>query len=219
MKRNKLFLFFLSMTIASIVFGQATLSGTITSEADGPLEFALVTIPSLGLGKVTDEKGMYRFDNLPSGRHNVEVNYLGYDAYVSQVRIEAGQSATLDIQLNNSPRAVNEVVVTGVTNPKSSLESSISISTLKPKDIANAGSRTTAEIFRSIPGIRSESSGGEGNSNIKVRGVPVSAGGSRYMLLQEDGLPVLLFGDVAFGTQDQFLRYDYSVKRLEAVRW
>ena len=218
MKRNKLFLFFLSMTIASIVFGQATLSGTITSEADGPLEFALVTIPSLGLGKVTDEKGMYRFDNLPSGRHNVEVNYLGYDAYVSQVRIEAGQSATLDIQLNNSPRAVNEVVVTGVTNPKSSLESSISISTLKPKDIANAGSRTTAEIFRSIPGIRSESSGGEGNSNITVRGVPVSAGGSRYMLLQEDGLPVLLFGDVAFGTQDQFLRYDYSVKRLEAVR-
>ena len=62
MKRNKLFLFFLSMTIASIVFGQATLSGTITSEADGPLEFALVTIPSLGLGKVTDES---KLDKLP----------------------------------------------------------------------------------------------------------------------------------------------------------
>ena len=47
------------------------------------------------------------------------------------------------------------------------------------------------KFFVTIPGIRAESSGGEGNSNITVRGVPVSAGGSRYLLIQEDGLPVL----------------------------
>jgi hypothetical protein len=41
--------------------------------------------------------------------------------------------------------------------------------------------------------IRAESSGGEGNANFNVRGVPVSSGGSRYLQLQEDGLPVMLF--------------------------
>ncbi len=115
-------------------------------------------------------------------------------------------------------KAIDEVVITGNSNPKASIKTSTSISTLKMKDIENAAPRTTAEIFRTIPGIRSESSGGEGNSNITVRGVPVSAGGSRYLLIQEDGLPVMQFGDIAFGTQDQFTRFDSFVSRVEALR-
>lgn len=113
---------------------------------------------------------------------------------------------------------IDDVVITGNANPKASIKTSISITTIKPKEIENAAPRTTAEIFRTIPGIRAESSGGEGNSNLTVRGVPVSAGGSRYMLIQEDGLPVLQFGDIAFATQDQFTRYDSYVSRIEAVR-
>ena len=115
-------------------------------------------------------------------------------------------------------KSIDEVVITGNSNPKASIKTSTSISTLKMKDIENAAPRTTAEIFRTIPGIRSESSGGEGNSNITVRGVPVSAGGSRYLLIQEDGLPVMQFGDIAFGTQDQFTRFDSFVSRVEALR-
>ena len=115
-------------------------------------------------------------------------------------------------------KTIDEIVITGNSNPKSSIKTSTSISTLKMKDIQNAAPRTTAEIFRTIPGIRSESSGGEGNSNITVRGVPVSAGGSRYLLIQEDGLPVMQFGDIAFGTQDQFTRFDSFVSKVEALR-
>ena len=115
-------------------------------------------------------------------------------------------------------KAIDDVVITGNANPKASIKTSTSISTLKMKEIVNAAPRTTAEIFRTIPGIRSESSGGEGNSNITVRGVPVSAGGSRYLLIQEDGLPVLQFGDIAFGTQDQFTRFDSFVSKVEALR-
>jgi outer membrane receptor protein involved in Fe transport len=37
-------------------------------------------------------------------------------------------------------------------------------------------------------------------------------------LIQEDGLPVLQFGDVAFGTQDQFVRFDNTINRVEALR-
>ena len=69
-------------------------------------------------------------------------------------------------------KTIDDVVITGNANPKASIKTSTSISTLKMKEIVNAAPRTTAEIFRTIPGIRSESSGGEGNSNITVRGVP-----------------------------------------------
>ncbi|UFH31614.1 TonB-dependent receptor [Chryseobacterium sp. C-71] len=125
---------------------------------------------------------------------------------------------TVTDTISPKDKVIDEVVITGNSNPKNSIKTSTSISTLKSADIINSAPRTTAEIFRTIPGIRAESSGGEGNSNITVRGVPVSAGGSRYLLIQEDGLPVMQFGDIAFGTQDQFTRFDSFVSRVEALR-
>ncbi|WP_163360909.1 TonB-dependent receptor plug domain-containing protein, partial [Escherichia coli] len=68
------------------------------------------------------------------------------------------------------------------------------------------------------PGIRAEASGGESNANVAVRGIPVSAGGARYIQFQEDGLPVLQFGDIAFATPDTWMRADAAFDRLEVVR-
>ncbi|WP_281337098.1 TonB-dependent receptor domain-containing protein [Flavobacterium eburneipallidum] len=113
---------------------------------------------------------------------------------------------------------LEDVVITGVANPRAKIKSSVSITTMDVKQIDQSAPRSTAEIFRSIPGIRSESSGGEGNSNISVRGVPISSGGSKYLQIQEDGLPVLLFGDIAFATADIFTRFDGNVARIEAIR-
>ncbi|WP_374549295.1 TonB-dependent receptor domain-containing protein [Flavobacterium sp.] len=113
---------------------------------------------------------------------------------------------------------LDEVVITGVVNPRAKVKSSVSITTLDVKQVEQSAPRSTAEIFRTIPGIRSESSGGEGNANIAVRGVPISSGGSKYLQLQEDGLPVLLFGDIAFATADIFTRFDRNVAKVEAIR-
>jgi outer membrane receptor protein involved in Fe transport len=84
--------------------------------------------------------------------------------------------------------------------------------------ILQAQPTNSSDILRTIPGVRAESSGGGGNANVTVRGLPISAGGARYVQFQEDGLPVLLFGDVAFATPDMFLRADGSLERLEVVR-
>ncbi|WP_366522293.1 hypothetical protein [uncultured Sphingomonas sp.] len=54
-------------------------------------------------------------------------------------------------------------------------------------------------MLRNLPGIRVEASGGEGNANISVRGLPVASGGAKFLQLQEDSLPVLEFGDIIFG--------------------
>ena len=113
---------------------------------------------------------------------------------------------------------LDSVVVTGTSTKLSKMKQSVSVSTLDSEQIEKTGATSAAELLRSVPGVRSESSGGEGNANITVRGVPISAGGARYVQLQEDGLPVLLFGDIAFGTADQFVRADYSIDRLEVVR-
>lgn len=113
---------------------------------------------------------------------------------------------------------LDSVVVTGTATRSTKMKQSVSVSTLGSEQIERSGAASTAELLRAVPGVRSESSGGEGNANITVRGVPISAGGSRYVQMQEDGLPVLMFGDIAFGTADQFLRADYNVDRLEVIR-
>ena len=123
-----------------------------------------------------------------------------------------------DTQATAEEQAKDEIVVTAVARGQNRLDSSVSVSSINAGAIANAAPRSAAELFRSLPGIRSESSGGEGNANIQVRGIPISTGGAKFLQLQEDGLPVLEFGDIAFANADIFLRTDFNIARVEAVR-
>lgn len=113
---------------------------------------------------------------------------------------------------------MERVVVTGTSTASSKIKTSVSISTLEADTIKNSAPMSAAEVLRSVPGVRSESSGGEGNANITVRGVPISAGGARYVQIQEDGLPVLQFGDFNFTTPDSFVKIDGTLDHLEVVR-
>ncbi len=118
----------------------------------------------------------------------------------------------------NDTLKMERIVVTGTSTARTKMKSSVSVSTLDPDQIQKSGAASAAEVLRSVPGIRAEASGGEGNANMTVRGAPISAGGSRYLQLQEDGLPVLLFGDIAFGTPDQFVRIDGMLDSAQAIR-
>ena len=110
------------------------------------------------------------------------------------------------------------IVVTGVARGTTVMASSVSVSSFSAEQLETTTPRTTAEAFRAIPGIRSESSGGEGNANIAVRGLPVAAGGAKFLQLQEDGLPIMQFGDIAFGNADIFLRLDSTMQTVESIR-
>jgi outer membrane receptor protein involved in Fe transport len=128
----------------------------------------------------------------------------------------AQDSATLEDMLPASDGS--EIIVTAVARGQNVLDSSVSVSSLDSEALVDLAPRSSAELIRQIPGIRSESSGGEGNANIAVRGLPVASGGAKFLQLQEDGLPILEFGDITFGNADIFLRTDYNIARVEAVR-
>ncbi len=115
-------------------------------------------------------------------------------------------------------QVLEEVIVTGVLKATSKLESTASVTALTADEIIEAAPRSTAEIFRSLPGIHAEASSGDANANIKVRGMPISAGGSRYVSIQEDGFPMLLVGDAAFATAESWLRMDGTVGSVQSIR-
>jgi outer membrane receptor protein involved in Fe transport len=215
-KRNYIFIFFLS--ISSFAFAQTNnISGTINDQTGAPLPGVNVILEGGTLGAVTDFDGKYSINNVKNGTYNLTATYMGFKNFSKSVTIQ-GADISVNITMLEDAQSLNEIIVTGVVNPKSKLASSVSVSTMDAKLIEQAAPRSAGELFRNIPGIRAESSGGEGNANFNVRGIPVSSGGSRYFQIQEDGLPLMLFGDTSFGNADNFLRIDSNIGRVEAIR-
>lgn len=163
---------------------------------------------------------MRRQSNLPPQRRSVALRPNTLSLAVCMLLTPAFASAQSAPATTDADSAGNldEIVITATAGGKSKLRTSVSTSSITPDTIERSAPRSTAEIFRNIPGIRSESTGGEGNANIAVRGLPVASGGAKFLQLQEDGLPVMEFGDIAFGNADIFLRNDWSISRIEAVR-
>jgi outer membrane receptor protein involved in Fe transport len=114
---------------------------------------------------------------------------------------------------------LNEIVVTASGGDRTLIDSAIAVTSVSAEVIQNFKPTSESEIYRLIPGIQAAGTAGPGgNSNIAVRGLPVATGGSPFVQLQEDGLPQVLFGDIQFGNNDYWTRYDASVERLESVR-
>lgn len=114
---------------------------------------------------------------------------------------------------------LEEVVVTSTSTAKSKMRSSVSVTDVDQEQVKDFGVRSEAEVLLLIPGIRTEPTAGPGgNSNISVRGLPIASGGSKYVQLQEDGLPTVQFGDMNFSNNDYWTRFDNNVDRIQTLR-
>lgn len=117
---------------------------------------------------------------------------------------------------SSSPAAKS--FTTGVAKGRDLLDTAISASTLDQEDIVKIGTTSVAEVIGNIPGIRAETGGTDGLTSITIRGLPLAADGSKFLQIEEDGLPVLEFGDIHFGTATAFLRTDLSLSQVQAIR-
>ncbi|WP_292008723.1 TonB-dependent receptor [Chryseobacterium sp.] len=113
--------------------------------------------------------------------------------------------------------SIDQVVITGNSNPKKKIESSTAISTFSAKEIQKQNPISAAALLQRVPGFAVETSGGEVGNNLFARGIP-SAGAYEFVQVQEDGLPVFEDGALQFANADNFFRVDNTVSRLEALR-
>ena len=113
---------------------------------------------------------------------------------------------------------VGKAFSTGVAKGRDLLDTAISASVIDEADLAKLSVSSIAGIMQNIPGIRAETSDIDGFSSITVRGLPLSADGSKFLQIQEDGLPVLEFGDLHFASADQFVRADLTLSQVQAIR-
>lgn len=96
-------------------------------------------------------------------------------------------------------------------------QASFAITTMAPDDIARFGPKSTADLFKNVPGVWAESSGGVAGANIDVRGLP---GGSDapFVTLAINGSPIYGTEMLSFFEQSSIFRVDETVSSVEALR-
>jgi len=94
--------------------GIGAIAGYITDAATGePLVGANVVVNGTTTGSATDINGKYYLANIHSGYATIKVSYIGYQPTNINVEIKAKHIANLNIPLQPSDFALEEVVITG----------------------------------------------------------------------------------------------------------
>lgn len=96
-------------------------------------------------------------------------------------------------------------------------DAAFAVTSLDDEVLERAAPASTAEAFELIPGVSSESSGGQNGANIFVRGFP-SGGDAQFVTLQLEGVPFFPPSTLSFLENSQLFRIDETLGRIEAVR-
>jgi len=192
-----------------------TITGRVVDPAGTPVEGAQVYILTPPRDTRTGADGTYHLGQVPVGTYDVHVRLIGYRALATTVTVTADQTTTQDFQIVSDPLSLTSVVVTGTVAPLSNMHASVPITVLSPSVIRQSQPQSTTEMLRYVPGFtRVESSGGEVNENISVRGIL----GVEYVMFMEDGLPVFPTMHTFFMNADNLFRPDENIATMEVVR-
>ncbi|HEX7337727.1 MAG TPA: TonB-dependent receptor [Gemmatimonadales bacterium] len=192
-----------------------SISGRVVDDQGAPLAGAQVIVGGTSIATTTRGNGDYTLPRVPAGTQSLQARLLGYRPQTASVRVTAGQNTSQDFTLRRDPLQLQTMIVTGTQSPRMNLDASVAVTTLTATEIEAAAPRSTTEMLRYVPGFtRVESSGGEVNQNISMRGVL----GVEYVAFLEDGMPVFPTMHTFFMNADNLFRFDTNIERMEVVR-
>jgi hypothetical protein len=145
---------------SSICVGQVNISGSV-SDSLNPISSATVILKdslskSIIAYTYTDDEGIYQLKTNKTGRFNLVVSSLGYEAKTVPLVLNSKQkNLKIDVVLKEKPMDLDEVIIQA--------ESPISISNdtinFKTKYFTDSTEQTVEDLLRRIPGLQIDSEG------------------------------------------------------------
>jgi iron complex outermembrane receptor protein len=195
--------------------GTAVVAGRVEDQQGTALAGAQIFIEGTALSAQTRGTGEYVLSRVPVGTHTVHARLLGYRPVSASVTVRANERITQNFTLRQDPLQLQTMIVTGTQTPRMNLDASVAVTTLTATEIQAAAPRSTTEMLRYVPGFtRIESSGGEVNQNITMRGIL----NENFVAFLEDGMPVFPTMHTFFMNADNLFRFDTNIERMEVVR-
>ncbi|HLT49803.1 MAG TPA: carboxypeptidase-like regulatory domain-containing protein, partial [Aequorivita sp.] len=186
---KNIFSLLIAMFLIQISFSQTgVVSGVINDgEYNDVLSFANVIVKGTQTGTTSDFDGKFNL-KLEAGTYTLVFSFVGYQTKeITEVKINSGQTTTVDVTLNASAGQLDEVVVT--TTARKNTEASVlsiqknSVSLmdgLSLESIKKTGASDVAAAIQNVPGVSVQ-----GGKYVYVRGL-----GDRYTKSILNGMEV-----------------------------
>jgi iron complex outermembrane recepter protein len=197
--------------------GTGVVAGLIRDTSGGAIPGATVKVVNGATGVavdlVSDETGAFRAEALAPGPYRVEAILDGFETSTSQIALQVGATASVDLTL--SPAKFTEgVVVTARRVEEVAQEVPIPVSVLSGNLVADAGAFNVNRLKEMIPTVQFYSTNPR-NSSINIRGLGAPFG------LTNDGIEpgVGLYIDGVFYARPASATLDFlDVERIEVLR-
>jgi iron complex outermembrane receptor protein len=202
-------LFALILTAPLSAQSTAVINGRVTSAGGVPVPRATVTLVETNQATTTTADGTFRFQNLAAGTYHVAVEAARLGASVAEIAVAAGESARLDVVVDQAVHR-EEIVVTATPGGRGASEVVQPVNVLTSEELTARLQPTLGETLAQEPGV-SSTYFGPGSSRPVIRGL----GGDRIRILEE-GIGT---GDASNVSPDHAVSVDpSSADRIEIVR-
>ncbi|PSQ97357.1 MAG: ligand-gated channel [Bacteroidetes bacterium SW_9_63_38] len=214
MKRTTLALFvvilFALPSAVQAQSGRGTVTGVVADTTGAPLPGVQVVDPSLQRGTTTDAEGEYRLKGLPTGGHTLEFRFVGYRTVIREVRLTSGETAEVNVTLEERVLQGEEVTVTGTARARSTLTTPQSVDVLDEEALDVSRSPALGDLLSGeMAGVSSIKTGSQAGKPV-LRGLS----GNRIRVLK-DGIAQEYY---QFGVRHFPTTSSNEAERIEVVR-
>lgn len=168
---KKIFIICIMMLLYNVINAQNSITGKITDQDSITLPGAIVFIPDLKKGAVSDSSGIYELSDLPDGKLKIQFSYVGYFNQIETIE-PSGENVELNIMLRQTTIEAGEIVVSGGYS-STQHGNAVKVDVLKLDQLKVKCTPNFSEILTKVPGVDMISKG-SGVSKPVIRGLSMN---------------------------------------------
>lgn len=183
---TRLFFAFLILFSTSSLSQNGAIEGVVQSN-DNALPFVKVLLKSTVLGAITDSQGKFKIEKVPAGNYILYTEVVGFEPYSIRLKVNANETAQVNVDLSDSDLELNTVVVTGTMRETMISNSPVKIEVLNKSFFKSNPVNSVIEALETVNGVQEQVNCGVcGTNDIHINGME-----GPYTLVLIDGMPIV----------------------------
>jgi hypothetical protein len=106
--------FIVTLVISAFSFAQSTttINGKLIDieSNNTPLVYASVVVKETGIETLTNEKGLFKFEDLQAGSYTLVYSFTGYETKEIKIEVESGKTNSIDLALGASTVSLEDLM-------------------------------------------------------------------------------------------------------------